>query len=153
MALRAELFSRGMASQLSSWQCPSGAVCNPCGTRSGSGDSWGHDGGGWEHIACRRVPRMPVRGRGVSVAMRHRRTYDMDGNEFRGIWRSDMDISRMGVVTNIHIVRSLRAMPVMCVLTAVFVHAQTDLGIEGACVNAARDMFRHVHWACELHAF
>jgi hypothetical protein len=52
--------------------------------RSGTDDAWGKDGGGWEHIACR--------------------TYDMNGaTEFAGVWRSDMSVSRMGVVTNIHI--------------------------------------------------
>ena len=52
--------------------------------RSGSDDSWGREGGGWEHIACR--------------------TYDMAGeSEFAGMWRSDMSVSRMGVVTNVHL--------------------------------------------------
>ena len=83
--LRSELLSRGMGNVLSSWQCPYGLrACNPCGIRSGSDDSWGHEGGGWEHIACR--------------------TYDMVGDtEFAGMWRSDMSVSRMGVVTNIHV--------------------------------------------------
>lgn len=84
-ALRAELLSRGLGSQLGSWTCPYGLrACNPCGVRSGTDDAWGKDGGGWEHVACR--------------------TYDMDGaSEFAGMWRSDMSVSRMGVVTNIHI--------------------------------------------------
>ena len=79
------MLNRGLGSQLSSWQCPFGLrACNPCGVRSGSDDSWGKDGGGWEHIACR--------------------SYDLDGpSEFAGMWRSDMSVSRMGVVTNIHI--------------------------------------------------
>ena len=84
-ALRSELLSRGMGNVLSSWQCPFGLrACNPCGIRSGSDNSWGWEGGGWQHIACR--------------------TYDMVGDtEFAGMWRSDMNVSRMGVVTNIHI--------------------------------------------------
>ena len=83
-ALRTELLSRGMGNVLSSWQCPYGLrACNPCGVRSGADDSWGREGGGWEHVACR--------------------TYDMVGDtEFAGMWRSDMSVSRMGVVTNIH---------------------------------------------------
>ena len=84
-ALRSELLSRGLGNLLSSWQCPYGLrACNPCGIRSGADDSWGREGGGWEHIACR--------------------TYDMSGeSEFTGMWRADMSVSRMGVVTNIHI--------------------------------------------------
>jgi hypothetical protein len=93
-ALRTELFARGLGSQLGSWTCPQGLQsCNPCGTRNGADDAWGKDGGGWEHIACR--------------------TYDLSGEEFKGVWRSDMNISRMGVVTNIHLVRK----EIRCVAT------------------------------------
>lgn len=84
-ALREELHRRGV-SGIETWQCPAGMRgCNPCGTTNGRDDSWG----AWKHIACR--------------------TYDMDGNEFKGTWRSDMNITRMGVVTNIHLVRGVCA--------------------------------------------
>jgi hypothetical protein len=91
LALRDEMQTRGIGSAISSWTCPSDRPCNPCGTRSGSDDAWGHDGGGWDHIACR--------------------TYDMTSADFPGTWRSDMNVSRMGVVTNIHIVRTTGVEP------------------------------------------
>ena len=62
-------------------------------------------GGGWEHIACR--------------------TYDMTPSEFPGLWHDGMNISRMGVVTTIH----------LC-----------DLGIEGTLesMRAALCPFSHL---------
>jgi hypothetical protein len=36
----------------------------------------------------------------------------MNGADFPGTWRSDMNASRMGVVTNIHIVRRAATLPV-----------------------------------------
>ncbi len=57
---------------------------DPCGKNSGADDSWGYlnGGGGWEHIACR--------------------TYDMTPVEFPD-WHDGMNITRMGVVTTIHL--------------------------------------------------
>ena len=68
-------------------------TCDPCGIHSGADDSWGYlgGGGGWEHIACR--------------------TLGMTPSEFGTSWHAGMNISRMGVVTTIHM---------------------TDLGIEGS---------------------
>jgi hypothetical protein len=80
LALRAEYtkFERGVAGYLSSWTCPPGKPCDPCGSRNGLDESWGHDGGGWEHIACR--------------------TYDLTPAELGG-----KPVHNAGVVTNIHI--------------------------------------------------
>ena len=79
LALRDEMTKpeHSIAGYLSSWKCPThpDGTCDPCGSRSGADDSWGHDGGGWEHIACR--------------------TYDLTAAETGG--------STNGIVTNIHI--------------------------------------------------
>ena len=58
--------------------------CDPCGIHSGADDSWGYlnGGGGWEHIACR--------------------TFDMSPAEFAN-FHAGMNISRMGVLTTIHL--------------------------------------------------
>ena len=106
LALRSAMLARGMGPYIRSWECPQGpANCNPCGSRSGADDSWGVNGGGWQHIACRCAWRACVAA-ACAHAVRPYRTYDMVGSgEFAGEWRSDMNVSRMGVVTNIHMVR------------------------------------------------
>ncbi len=87
MVRRHDVFKRSQQSLPDS--CPPHAPppprSDPCGKNSGSDDSWGYlnGGGGWEHIACR--------------------TYDMTPAEFPGLWHDGFNISRMGVVTTIHL--------------------------------------------------
>lgn len=88
--LRDELTAHGLGYLLGTWTCPSAnpTECDPCGRNSGADDSWGYlnGSGGWEHIACR--------------------TYDMTAEEFPpGTLTVGTNMSRAGVVTNIHLAR------------------------------------------------